>query len=217
MLLAYDLLNFKRLTIVHQSSIDKMQDFRDRYLSGKEKQQLKILDIGSMSVNGSYKPIFADTSWHYQGLDMAAGPNVDICLDNPYDWHSLASDSQDVIISGQALEHVEFFWVTMLEIERVMKPGGLCCIIVPSSGPQHRYPVDCWRFYPDGVRALGRYVGLEVLEAETQWKPQGYTQDASDLWKDTVLIAKKPVLTGLIRYKSMIKKRLLRRLAEPRF
>ena len=27
----------------------------------------------------------------------------------------------------------------------------------PSRGPEHRYPNDCWRFYPDGYRALAKY------------------------------------------------------------
>jgi SAM-dependent methyltransferase len=46
------------------------------------------------------------------------------------------------------------FWVLFLEIMRVLKPGGLLYLNVPSNGEVHRWPVDCWRFYPDSGRAL---------------------------------------------------------------
>ena len=76
-------------------------------------------------------------------MDMTPGKNVDIVLPSPYRWRGIESNSVDVLISGQAFEHIEFFWITMLEIARVLKPGGLCCIIAPSGGAEHKYPVDC--------------------------------------------------------------------------
>ena len=146
-----------------------------------------------------------------------AGPNVDIHVENPYSWKQLKSCSQDIVISGQAMEHIECFWVVMLEIERIMKPGGLCCIIAPSAGPEHRFPVDRWRFYTDGMIVMAKNACLEPLEATTQWEPQGYTEDRGDRWRDSLLVARKPSLGGLVKIKWEIKKRLLRRLAEPRF
>jgi SAM-dependent methyltransferase len=142
---------------VHHSSLVKMTGFRDRYLSKRAKEPLRILDVGSQDVNGSYRQIFSDPPWAYTGLDMAAGNNVDIVLRTPYVWHEVVSESADVVISGQAFEHIQYFWITMLEIARALKVGGICCILAPSSGPEHRYPVDCWRFYPDAssVRATG--------------------------------------------------------------
>ena len=59
-----------------------------------------------------------------------------------------------------------------------------------SSGPEHRYPVDCWRFYPDGMRAICKFVGFEVVSVQTEWNPPKYT-DGSEEWRDTILIAKK--------------------------
>ncbi len=46
--------------------------------------------------------------WLYTGLDMAAGNNVDIVLRTPYVWHEVASGSADVVISGQAFEHIPY-------------------------------------------------------------------------------------------------------------
>jgi hypothetical protein len=79
----------------------------------------------------------------------------------------------------------------MLEIARVLKPEGLCCIIAPSSGPVHRFPIDCWRFYPDGLRAVARYAGLEALETRTQWTDLEQYDFESNKWHESVLIARK--------------------------
>ena len=135
---------------MHLSSYEVMTAFRKECLAGLESENLTILDLGSQNVNGSYKELFNCPHWKYIGMDMSPGNNVDLVLEDPYSWKEIESDSVDVLISGQALEHIEFFWITFQEIARVLKPGGLCCIIAPSSGHEHRYPVDCWRFYPDG-------------------------------------------------------------------
>jgi len=176
---------------MHLSSIDKMKSFREKYLSGKEDTKLKILDLGSMEIGGCYRPLFDEEKWEYTGVDLLSGKNVDLVLSDPYNWLEIESNSVDVFISGQTFEHIEYFWKTILEIARVLKPGALCCVIAPSGGPEHRYPVDCWRFYPDGFKALARYAGLEVLDVGTQWEPKGY-RDGSDVWADTMLVAGKP-------------------------
>ncbi len=190
---------------MHQSSLDKMHDFRSAYLTGQEHLPLHIVDLGSQDVNGTYRPLFDGEAWTYTGIDMCAGKNVDIALANPYHWRELRSASVDVLISGQAFEHIEFFWLTMLEIARVLKPNGLCCIIVPSGGFEHRYPVDCWRFYPDGLQALARFVRLDVLATYTQWEDGDYV-DGSDVWHDSVLICRKPVCTPWVSFKRRLKR-----------
>jgi SAM-dependent methyltransferase len=176
---------------MHQSSFDTMMAFRQRYLETQRHEPLVILDLGSQDINGSYHPIFALPPWRYVGIDVAPGPNVDLVLSDPYDWHEIEPESADVILAGQTFEHTEFFWETMRQIARTLKPDGICCIIVPSSGPEHRFPVDCWRMYPDGLRALARYAGLEILEARTQWEDLPQYDEESNKWHDSVLVAQK--------------------------
>ncbi len=175
---------------MHLSSLDEMREFREKYLFGKEESPLRILDLGSMAIGGSYRRLFEESQWEYIGVDISSGDNVDIVLSDPYDWLEIESCSIDIVISGQAFEHIEYFWRTMKEIARVLKKGGLCCIIAPSGGREHRYPVDCWRFYPDGFSALARYAGLEVVSVNTHWESREY-EDDSDQWADTILIARK--------------------------
>lgn len=178
---------------MHPSSYDKMAAFRQAYLASREAEPLTILDLGSQDINGSYRPLFAAPAWRYLGIDMAPGDNVDLVLADPYEWNEVAPATIDVIISGQTLEHTEFFWLTMQQIARSLKPGGLCCILAPSSGPEHRFPVDCWRVYPDGLRALARWAGLETLQATTQWEDLPQYDDESNKWHDSTLVARKPL------------------------
>src|ERR1039457_1974793 len=130
-----------------------MKGFKEAFLKEYVGKSLQILDVGSSDVNGSYRSLFQEAGWQYTGADIAAGPNVNVVLQSPYDWRELSDTQFDIVVSGQALEHVDFFWITFLEIRRVLKPGGLCCLIAPSSGEEHRYPVDAFRFYRDGLAA----------------------------------------------------------------
>lgn len=171
---------------MHESSYAKMGAFVVNYLSEHSERNLRVVDIGARSVLGhqTYRELFNYSTWHFQGLDIEAGHNVDIVVDDPYFWRTINSATFDVAISGQALEHVEFPWKTFAEIFRVLKPGGLFCLIVPSSGEEHRYPVDCWRFYPDSMRALARDSGFVAVEV--------FTDFGLGNWQDTFAVFQKP-------------------------
>ncbi len=175
---------------MHPSSLKNMAAFRDQYLAQADAQPLKILDVGSTEINACYRPLFERPQWEYVGIDLAPGRNVHIVLSHPYRWREIATGSVDVVISGQVLEHAEYFWITALEMARVLKPGGLICLIAPSAGPEHRYPVDCWRFYPDGMRAIAKFAHLDCLDVTTAWDNVG--DHESDMWHDTVAVLRKP-------------------------
>ena len=94
--------------------------------------------------------------------------------------------SADVVVSSSCFEHVEFFWVMFNEVLRVLKPAGLFYLNAPSNGDYHRYPVDCWRFYPDAAMALvrwGQRSGYRpaLLESFT-------TYQRLDVWNDSVAV-----------------------------
>lgn len=180
---------------MHHSSYIKIQAFSSILHKQRSAEPLVIVDYGSQDFNGSYRPLFADVPiWRYIGLDMEAGKNVDVVLKDPYDWQEFSDSSVDVFVSGQAFEHTEYLWLSLMEIERVLKPGGLCCLITPSSGPEHRFPTDCWRIYPDGMRALAKFAGLTILDTFTEWKPLEPYSDDSHLWQDTLLMAQKKIV-----------------------
>lgn len=143
-----------------------MQKCVDRYLAGGRHgaagRQI-VVEIGSADVNGTYRGLFPSERFSYLGCDCAPGPGVDLVLDDPYRV-PLADGYADIVISGQMLEHSERFWVAFGEMMRILKPDGYLFLIAPSTGPIHRYPVDCWRFYPDGYRALADWAGCQVVD-----------------------------------------------------
>src|ERR1051325_216932 len=150
---------------MHNSSLVRMQWFVDTYVSKMPETDINVRDVGSYDVNGSYRRFFADQRYRYTGLDMESGPNVDIVLEHPYDWSAVKTDAYHVVVSGQAFEHIEFFWLTMAEMTRVLRQDGLLCLIAPHGFAEHRYPVDCYRFLTDGMIALAKYCQLTPLHA----------------------------------------------------
>lgn len=111
----------------------------------------KLLDIGSFDVNGNYRDLF--TAQEYIGMDIEAGPNVDVVQPSLYAF-PFSDASFDVVVSGNVMEHVEQLWQWVLEVDRVLKPGGLMCHITPHTIHYHPHPVDCWRVRTDGMTTL---------------------------------------------------------------
>ena len=179
---------------MHNSSFEHMRRLVEGYLD--RGRGLNAIDIGSYDVNGSYRVLFDAPGWRYTGVDLESGPGVDVVLKSPYKL-PFPSASVDLVLSGQAFEHVEFFWLTWLEMARVLKPGGLIFLLAPSRGPEHRYPQDCWRFYPDAYRALAKYAGMELLRVSTDWQP--HPSEDSAPWGDTVGVFRQPPMSALTR------------------
>lgn len=137
---------------MHNTAYKNAQKFYNKYCS-QNIENKNILDIGSMSVNGSLKPIF--DKGKYIGLDQESGPNVNIIASS----HKIPieDNSIDIITCSSCFEHDDMFWISFLEFCRVIKSGGLIYINAPSNGPYHAYPVDNWRFYLDSWKALCKW------------------------------------------------------------
>lgn len=181
---------------MHTSAMKRMEWFIQNYIP-KDKP-VSILDVGSYNVNGCYKDLFKSyPSVTYTGLDMTKGPNVDYAPEDPYIWKDLRDNSFDFVISGNAFEHIEFPWLTIKEIERVLKPSGVACILAPFAHVEHRYPTDCYRYYPDGLIALAKWAGLTVIESTVGGVPKGEQNlswvHGNQNYDDSVLIAAKGI------------------------
>ena len=111
-----------------------------------------------------------------------------------FHWEEIPDRSFDVVISGQAFEHNPYFWISLAEIARVLVPGGLVAIVAPGAGAVHRYPFDCWRFYPDVWPAACAYVGLELVEHSMEERPADPRMTGFD-WHDNLMVARAPTFT----------------------
>lgn len=141
---------------MHSSALMNGKLFFDAYVAALG--AVKVVDIGAQDVNGSLKSVCPPLA-QYIGVDFVAAKGVDIVLTDPYRL-PLDTDSIDVIVSSSCFEHSEMFWVLFLEIIRVLKPEGLFYLNSPSNGEFHRFPVDCYRFYPDCGNALAKWARL---------------------------------------------------------
>jgi len=151
---------------MHITSLQNCQHFFDCYSDPIKKHtpNAKVVEIGSQDVNGSIR-ICCPTDFEYTGIDFVSGKGVDLVLEDPYTL-PLETESVDVVLSNSCFEHSEMFWVLYLEIMRVLKPTGLFYLNAPSNGSFHRYPVDCWRFYPDSGRALINWARRNNMKSE---------------------------------------------------
>lgn len=179
---------------MHKTSIKHAKLFIDSYLTKKS----KILEVGSQSVNNiTFKEIL-NNKHEYLGVDMVSGKNVDIVQDDPYKI-PFNNDTFDAVVSTSAFEHTEFFWLTFNEIIRVLKPHGLFYLNAPSNGRYHKYPVDCYRFYPDSGKALQKwgkhsgYKNIVMLESFVGKRDNGIWNDFCSIFlKDRNFIEKYP-------------------------
>lgn len=164
---------------MHPSAMENCRSFFETYSRSFDGQEtVKVVEIGSQDVNGSLREV-SPPRFEYLGLDFEAAKGVDLVLDDPYHL-PLADGSADIVLSSSCFEHSEMFWLVVLEVMRILKPGGLFYMNAPSAGTYHRYPVDCWRFYPDSGLALATWArrsGYPATLLESYIQKGGNYQD----------------------------------------
>ena len=171
---------------MHPSALRNGKNFFDKYSIGGS-----IVEIGSRGEGGGSLRGVAPVGCSYVGLDIHEGPGVDVVMYDPYEF-PLLDGSFDCVVCSSVFEHVEFFWLTFVEMVRVCKPGGYIYANAPSNGIVHRCPVDCWRFYPDAGVALARWAyrqGYPVEVVETWIGPPDEEDPAR--WADWVCVWRK--------------------------
>ena len=140
---------------MHNNSMRLMKFFRDTYL--QDMKGASILDIGARvgkKRQPPYRVLF--TEYKYMGMDIKSGFNVDIV------GYENIKGQYDAVISGQVLEHVRKPWEWIKQITSHSRK--YVCIIAPHTWEEHKYPIDCWRVFPDGMRVLFEEANLtEVL------------------------------------------------------
>ena len=143
-----------------------------------------VVDVGSQDVNGTLRDVCPSEA-RYIGVDFAHAKGVDIVLTDPYRL-PFETGTIDAVVSSSCFEHSEMFWLLCNEVMRILKPHGVFYVNAPSNGPFHRYPVDCWRFYPDAGKALVSWLrrsGYDACLLESFTARQD-----RDLWNDFVAV-----------------------------
>ena len=121
---------------------------------------LRVLEIGPDKFPSTYCSLVADGSITWDTLDIWQDARLTYSATSEYSFPA-PSDTYDIVLSGQVIEHVRKIWLWIKELTRVCKVGGLVITINPVSWPYHEHPIDCWRAYPEGMRALYEDASLE--------------------------------------------------------
>ena len=193
---------------MHKTAMMNGENFFSTYSKYYKDTNVSVLDIGSQDVNGSLKQI-CPKEFKYIGLDFEDAKGVDIVLQDPYNF-PFDDQSVDIVVSSSCFEHSEMFWLTFLEILRILKPNGIFYLNAPSDGHFHRYPVDCWRFYPDSGQALVKWAkksGYNPILMESFIQTGGIWQDyvaiflkdftKRSIYKDRIIFKKRDFENGM--------------------
>lgn len=126
--------------------------FVRQFLEQIKPKRDKVLEVGSLDVNGNLRNLFPE---NYTGLDMRSGANVDVVL-NAHDLRTqFKKDEFDIVMCFDTLEHDDRFWITVENMKWTLKPGGWLLLGVPSRRcPLHEHPSDYWRFMGPAMEVM---------------------------------------------------------------
>ncbi len=126
----------------------------------------RVLEIGSRARSAISRRDKLPASATYVGLDIMQGPNVDVVGDAHDLKANFAGASFDAVFSLSVFEHLLMPWKVALEINHVLRVGGLLFINTHPAWPLHDLPWDFWRFSDRAWTGLfNRYTGFEIISA----------------------------------------------------
>jgi SAM-dependent methyltransferase len=155
---------------MHPSAPAQMGLCIERYM--KKERHYRVLDFGSGTSPQqtlTHRDLLRDYDVDYVGTDIREGNNIDLVMQKPYRI-PVKSRSVDIVISGQVFEHIPFMWASLLEVARVMIPGGYFFMTVPSRGHTHSR-VRLLAHLPRRHPRHGPWSRLHLLEAFTDFPP----------------------------------------------
>jgi hypothetical protein len=128
------------------------------------RQGARVLELGARAVSGvSVRERFA-ANVEYVGMDIHPGPNVDVVGDAHVLSGLFPNESFDGVFSLSVFEHLLMPWVVALEMNKVLKVGGLAMVATHPTWPPHELPWDFWRFQENAFWALfNRSTGFEIV------------------------------------------------------
>ena len=133
--------------------------------------EVAVLEIGSLDINGSVRPLFPDAT-HYHGLDLVAGTGVDEVADAAR-W--TPPRTYDVVVSAEVLEHAPAWRDILTMMLGATAPGGTMLLTCAGPGRAPHSAVDGLdvrpgehyaNVSPADVRALLRECGLTTWSLE---------------------------------------------------
>ncbi len=105
----------------------------------------RVLEVGSRARSGIIRRQLFDGK-QYKGIDILEGPNVDVVGDA----HSLSNhfepESFDAVYSVSTFEHLAMPWKVAVELNKILRTGGIAYLVTHQALGMHDMPWDFWRF-----------------------------------------------------------------------
>lgn len=133
----------------------------------------KLLDFGAGAA--PYRHLFNVNQYVTVDIEVSGHPNSNKTADHYYDGHTLPfqDDCFDFIFATEVLEHIFNIEEILLELVRVLKPGGRILVTTPFVWDEHERPFDFARYTGFGLRHLLEQKGFEIEALE---KTSGYLE-----------------------------------------
>ena len=136
----------------------------ERYARPYFEPGVRVLEVGPDRAS-RLQGAMIDVPMEWETVDIADRPHVTYVASSEYSF-PIPDNRYDVVIAVNVLEHVRKIWLWIQELARVCRTGGVVITISPVSWPYHAYPIDCWRAYPEGMKALYEDARLRVVLSE---------------------------------------------------
>ncbi len=154
-----------------------------RWVSG----DLVDLGCGKAPLLGAYREHCSSILLADWAKSPHANPLLDLVIDLNEPLTSLDSQSFDVVLLSDVLEHIPEPAALMAEIRRILKPGGRLLLNVPFAYWIHEAPHDYYRYTRYALERFALQSGLEVIELVPLG---GWIEVVADLWCKTLARAR---------------------------
>ena len=147
-------------------------EFFANVVQADEFREKRVLEVGSLYVNGSVRPIVEKIGRPsgYIGIDIKEGKFVDMVLPAEEILSKFGDEAFDAVISTEMIEHVENWRQAIDNMKSVLKAEGSIFITTRSKGfKMHGYPHDFWRFEIDDMKRIFSDFMIENLMPDPQF------------------------------------------------
>lgn len=153
--------------VMHKEVMDWVSTSFNNWVA--DRKDLNVLEIGSLDINGSVRPIFTHHARTYLGIDPQAGPGVDYVCDASL-FHT--GPIWDVVVCAEVFEHTPVWKEIVERAHGNLVEGGIFIATMAGEGrPPHsaidENPIRDWEHYanvsgPELKKALEKFAYSEV-------------------------------------------------------
>jgi len=144
------------------------------------KKESKVINLGSSrgevlghlqkEVKKEFDDFLKSKNVTYKKIDLEDYPEEENIVGDAEDLSKIVeTESQDLVMAIELLEHTEHPWRVINEIIRICKINGHIFITVPSFNyPKHEYPIDLWRIGPKTLTKFFPEDSFKIVKLEKE-------------------------------------------------